>query len=69
LISPGGITAVTGAASHPVDMTLSRDGRFFYCLANGNGTITAFRTKPDGSLEPLSVASGIPASAAGLAGR
>jgi 6-phosphogluconolactonase len=69
LISPGGITAVTGTASHPVDMTLSRDGRLLYCLANGNGTIAAFRTKPDGSLEPLSVVSGIPASAAGLAGR
>lgn len=69
LISPGGITAVTGASSHPVDMTLSRDGRFFYSLANGNGTLGAFRTKPDGSLEPLSVVSGIPTSAAGLAGR
>jgi len=69
LISPGGITAVTGASSHPVDMTLSRDGRFFYCLANGNGTLGAFRTKADGSLEPLSVVSGIPASAAGLAGQ
>jgi 6-phosphogluconolactonase (cycloisomerase 2 family) len=69
LISPGGITAVTGAGSHPVDMTLSRDGRFFYSLANGNGTLGAFRTKPNGSLEPLSVVSGIPVSAAGLAGR
>jgi 6-phosphogluconolactonase (cycloisomerase 2 family) len=69
LISPGGITAVTGAGSHPVDMTLSRDGRFFYSLANGNGTLGAFRTKSDGSLEPVSVVSGIPASAAGLAGR
>ncbi len=68
LISPGGITAVTGAASHPVDMTLSHDGQFFYVLANGTGTLGAFRTKPDGSLAPLSVASGIPTSAAGLAG-
>ena len=68
LISPGGITAVTGAASHPVDMTLSHDGRFFYSLANGTGTIWVFRTKPDGSLVSLSVVSGIPTSAAGLAG-
>jgi hypothetical protein len=37
--------------------------------ANGIGTLGAFRTKPDGSLEPLSVVSGIPTSAAGLAGR
>jgi 6-phosphogluconolactonase (cycloisomerase 2 family) len=69
LLSPGGITAVTGPGSHPVDMTFSRDGRFFYALANGNGTIAAFRTRPDGLLEPLSVVNGIPASAAGLAGR
>lgn len=69
LISPGGITAVTGAASHPVDMTFSGDGRFFYCLANGNGTLGAFQARHDGSLEPLSVVSGIPTSAAGLAGR
>jgi 6-phosphogluconolactonase len=69
LLSADGVTAVTGAGSHPVDMTLSRDGRYFYSLANGNGTIGAFRTKPDGSLEPLSVVSAIPTSAAGLAGR
>jgi 6-phosphogluconolactonase len=69
LISPGGITAVTGAGSHPVDMTLSHDGRFFYSLANGTGTIWAFRTMPDGSLQSVSVMSGIPTSAAGLAGR
>jgi 6-phosphogluconolactonase (cycloisomerase 2 family) len=69
LISAGGITAVTGAGSHPVDMALSHDGRFFYSLANGNGTLGAFRTKPNGSLEPLSVVFGIPASAAGLTGR
>jgi hypothetical protein len=49
-------------------MALSRDGRFFYSLANGNGTLNAFRAWHDGSLEPLSAVSGIPASAAGLAG-
>ena len=69
LISPGGITAVTGAASHPVDMIFSRDGRFFYVLANGTGTLAAFRSKPNGSLEPLSVVGAIPTSAAGIAGR
>jgi 6-phosphogluconolactonase (cycloisomerase 2 family) len=69
LISPGGITVVTGAASHPIDMTFSRDGRFFYVLANGTGTLGAFRAKPDGSLERLSAMNGIPTSAAGLAGR
>ena len=69
LLTPDGRTGVTGAGSHPVDMTLSRDGRFLYSLNNGNGTIGVFRTSPDGSLEALVGASGIPTSAAGLAGR
>jgi hypothetical protein len=50
-------------------MAQSRDGRFLYCLANGNGTLNAFRVEPNGSLEPLAVVGGIPTSAAGLAGQ
>jgi 6-phosphogluconolactonase len=64
-----GRTGVTGTGSHPVDMTQSHDGRFLYSLANGNGTINAFRVRPNGSLQPVMVVSGIPTSAAGLAGR
>jgi 6-phosphogluconolactonase len=69
LLDADGRTAVTGDGSHPVDMAQSRDGRFLYSLANGNGTLNAFRVKPNGSLEALSKVSGIPTSAAGLAGR
>ena len=69
LLAPDGRTAVTGNGSHPVDMTESCDGRFLYNLANGNGTINAFHARPNGSLEPLMVVSGIPTSAAGLAGQ
>ena len=69
LITPDGRTAVTGDGSHPVDMAQSRDGRFLYSLNNGNGTITGFGVKPDGSLIPATVVNGIPTSAAGLAGR
>ncbi len=68
-ISSDGRTGVTGDGSHPVDLAQSRDGRFLYDLANGNGTIVGFRVKPDGTLKPVTVASGIPTSAAGLAGR
>jgi 6-phosphogluconolactonase (cycloisomerase 2 family) len=68
LLDPDGRTAVTGNGSHPVDMAQSHDGRFLYSLANGNGTLNAFKIKPDGSLEPVVVVSGIPTSAAGLAG-
>jgi 6-phosphogluconolactonase (cycloisomerase 2 family) len=69
LLNANGVTAVDGTGSHPVDMTLSRDGRFLYSLANGNGTIEVFRTSHNGSLEALGGVTGLPTSAAGLAGR
>ena len=62
-------SGVTGDGSHPVDMAQSHDGRFLYNLANGNGTIVGFRVKPNGDLDPVTTVSGIPTSAAGLAGR
>jgi len=69
LLDADGRTGVIGTGTHPVDMVVSRDGRFLNCLANGNGTINAFGIGEDGSLQPLAVASGIATSAAGLAGR
>jgi|ERR1051326_2164476 6-phosphogluconolactonase (cycloisomerase 2 family) len=69
LLDEDGRTALTGDGSHPVDMAQSHDGRFLYSLANGNGTLHAFKVKPNGSLEPRMVLSGIPTSAAGLAGQ
>jgi 6-phosphogluconolactonase (cycloisomerase 2 family) len=68
LLNPDGRTAVIGDGSHPVDMAQSHDGRFFFNLANGNGTIHGFRVGNDGSLVPVTVVSGIPTSATGLAG-
>jgi hypothetical protein len=68
LLDADGRTAVTGDGSHPVDLAQSRDGRFLYCLANGNGTLNAFQVRANGSLEPVMAVSGIPTSAAGLAG-
>lgn len=68
LLSPSGITAVTGVGSHPVDMAVSRDGRFLFSLANGNGTLNSFRVTSSGALQPVGVATGgITASATGLA--
>jgi 6-phosphogluconolactonase len=69
LLDADGRTGETGDGSHPVDMIESRDGRFFYSLNNGNGTISPFRVDSNGSLQPLTGISGIPTSAAGLAGR
>jgi len=67
-LNADGRTAVTCDGSHPVDIAQSRDGRFLYNLANGNGTIVGFKVRDDGSLEPVALESGIPVSAAGLAG-
>ncbi len=69
LLEANGQTGLTGAGSHPTDMVQSRDGSFLYSLNNGNGTLSAFRVKRDGALQPLTGLSGLPASAAGLAGR
>jgi len=69
LLEPDGVAAVIGNGSHPVDMAPSNDGRILFSLANGNGTLNAFRIAADGSLKSLGAASGIPASAAGLAAR
>jgi 6-phosphogluconolactonase len=67
LLDPSGVTAVIGVGSHPVDMAASRDGRFLFALANGNGTLGSFHVTANGSLQSLGFANGIPASAAGLA--
>jgi 6-phosphogluconolactonase len=69
LLDADGRTALTGDGSHPVDLAQSHDGRFLYNLANGNGTVNAFKVMPNGSLQPVMVITGIPGSAAGLAGR
>ncbi|HVV71773.1 MAG TPA: beta-propeller fold lactonase family protein [Verrucomicrobiae bacterium] len=69
LLAPDGRTGVTGDGSHPVDMVESVDGRFLYSLNNGNGTLSAFRVKPNGTLDSMDAISGIPTSSAGLVGR
>src|SRR5262249_25583010 len=68
-LTADGRTGVTGSGSKPVDMAQSKEGRFLYSLNTGNGTITAFRVNPDGTLEPLAAVGGIPTGAAGLGGR
>ena len=67
LLDPDGKSGETGAGSTPIDMALSHNSRYLYSLNSGNGTISAFRVNGHGGLEPLSGASGLPASADGLA--
>jgi 6-phosphogluconolactonase (cycloisomerase 2 family) len=69
LVTESGQTGLTGTGSHPTDMVESDSGRFLFSLNNGNGTISAFHTEPDGTLETLTPTIGLPTTAAGLAGR
>jgi 6-phosphogluconolactonase (cycloisomerase 2 family) len=67
LLNADGVTGTTGAGSKPVDMALSNDSRYLYSLNSGNGTVSAFRVNANGTLQALPGASGLPASANGLA--
>ena len=71
LLDPDGRTGDTGDGSAPIDMALSRNSRYLYTLNGGNGTITGFRVKYDGSLVPLPGATvdSLPSAANGLAAR
>ena len=64
-----GVTASTGQASGATDLTVSGNGRFLYVLTNRANAVIGFRIRADGSLEPLTVAGGLPAGAVGLAAR
>ena len=64
-----GRTGDTGAGSAPLDMSLSRDGRYLYTLNSGNGTIGAFSVGSDGELAAFAGISGLPAGANGMAAR
>lgn len=52
------------------DIALSGSGRYFYVLTvGGSPAIHGFRVLPDGQLEPLGVAEGLPAGTTGLVAR
>jgi len=69
LLTVGGQTGNTGTGSGPIDAAISNDSRFLYVLTPGTGNIQGFDISLDGSLTPLSQASGIPSSASGLVAR
>ncbi len=64
-----GRTGVTGDGSAPIDMALSRSGRFLYAVASGTGEIVAFRVTSTGALVRLTSTGGLPSSVDGLAAR
>jgi 6-phosphogluconolactonase (cycloisomerase 2 family) len=51
-LDANGVTAVTGAGSHPTDLVTSGNGRFLFQLSAGANRIDAFRVGTDGSLTP-----------------
>ncbi len=69
LLNADGQTANTGTGSGPVDAAISNDGRFLLVLAPGTSNIQEFEISLDGSLTPLTQATGIPSSASGLVAR
>ena len=69
LLDADGVTASTGAGSTPLDIALSRDGRFAFSLNPGVGTIASFRVGAGGGLASVGTVPGIPASASGLVAR
>jgi 6-phosphogluconolactonase (cycloisomerase 2 family) len=57
----------TDPAGHPTDMALNRSNRFLFVLAGGTHTIEAYLITAHGGLARVGTASGLPASATGLA--
>jgi 6-phosphogluconolactonase (cycloisomerase 2 family) len=61
------IAATTGPGSAPTDLALTDSSRGLFALLPGSGAIAGYRVSRDGDLTPASQATGIPASAVGLA--
>jgi 6-phosphogluconolactonase (cycloisomerase 2 family) len=68
LLDPSGVGAGLGGTSHPLDLSLSNDGRYLYNLTDGSHAVTGFRVEDDGSLTPAGTIA-IPVGAAGIAAR
>jgi 6-phosphogluconolactonase len=63
LLDDGGISARLPPGSAPVDISVSRDGRFLYTVNAGRGALDAFRIDPvSGHLTPLGETGGLPVS-------
>jgi 6-phosphogluconolactonase (cycloisomerase 2 family) len=69
LLDSQGVSARTGAGSTPTDLALSENSRFLFSLNPGAGTIAGWRIGSDGVLVFTGGATGIPASASGIAAR
>jgi 6-phosphogluconolactonase len=69
VLNEDGRTGVTGNGSGPIDMIISRNGRFLSSLNTGNGTISTFQIAENGTLATVDTTSSLPTSANGLVAR
>jgi 6-phosphogluconolactonase (cycloisomerase 2 family) len=60
--------ATTPPGTVPIDMALTRNGRFLYVIGTGNGSLTGFRVQ-DGKLIEVPSVPGLPLSIQGVAAR
>jgi 6-phosphogluconolactonase len=67
LTTKDGVAADTGLGSAPIDLALSRNGRYLFALSAINGTIVAYRVTHNSRLSPLPGISGLPLTINGLA--
>ena len=52
-LTDSGVSADLGAGAGPLDLDMSRNGKFLYVFKNGTGTIGGFEVAGDGSLTSL----------------
>lgn len=62
------LNPAAGTLSAPFDLALSKRGKFLY-VREGNGAVSGFRVKPDGTLVPIGSVTGVPSGAQGIAAR
>ena len=63
------LVAQDGSSLFPAGMALSSNGQFLYVRNGANGTISGFVIQSSGMLTPITQASGLPDTAAGIAAR
>jgi 6-phosphogluconolactonase len=68
ILNANGVTADLGMGTSPIDMALSVNSKYLYCLNSGTHTISSLRVNGDGSLTPinLSEVTGLPSGTSGL---
>ncbi len=67
LTTADGVAASTGAGSSPIDLAITGSGRLMFALSAVDGSISAYGVLANGTLSPLTGATGLPTGMNGLA--